>query len=105
MRNHMIDTRNISHAAIALVAALALGGLLLPGGSALAAGGEGAGNMIHTKSNASQSNLPTTTIVVAQSVTSQSDAAGSTAELVAGPPDQGWATLKHFNSKEHDHDR
>ncbi len=99
MRNHMIDTRNIRRAAIALVAALALGGLLVPGGSALAAGGGGgAGNSIHTKSAAPQWSLPTTTIVVAQSDTIQSDATGSTALLVAGQQDRIRATLEQFPS-------
>ncbi len=105
MRNHMIDTRNIRRAAVALVAALALGGLLVPGGSALAAGGgggEGAGNRIHTGSAAPQWSLPTTTIIVAQSDTIQSDATGSTALLDAGRQDRIRATLEQFLSKNHD---
>ena len=99
MRNHMIDTRNIGPAAVALVAALALGGLLVPGGSALAAGGGGgAGNRIHTGSAAPQWSLPTTTIVVAQSDTIQSDATGSTALLDAGQQDRIRAMLEQFPS-------
>ena len=99
MRNHMIDTRNIRRAAVALVAALALGGLLVPGGSALAAGGGGgAGNRIHTGSAATQWSLPTTTIVVAQSDTIQSDATGSTALLVAEQQDRIRAMLEQFPS-------
>ncbi len=98
MRSHMIDTRNIGRAAIAVVAALVLGGLLLPGGSALAAGGEGAGNMNHTGSAAPQWSLPTTTIVVAQSDTIQSDATDSTALLDAGQQDRIRATLEQFPS-------
>ncbi len=101
MRNHMIDTRNIRRTAIALVTALALGGLLVPGGSALAAGdGGGAGNRIHTGSAAPQWSLPTTTIVVAQSDTIQSDATGSTALLDAGQQDRIRATLEEFPSTE-----
>ncbi len=98
MRNHIINTRNIRRAAIALVAALALGGLLVPGGSALADAGEGAGNRIHTGSAAPQWSLPTTTIIVAQSDTIQSDATGSTALLVAEQQDRIRAMLEQFPS-------
>jgi hypothetical protein len=103
MLNHMIDTPNIRRAAIALVAALALGGLLSPGGSALAAGGEGAGNTIRANSATSQWSLPAKPTVVAQSDTIQSDATGSTALLAAGQQDRITATGGQFTSRDRGH--